>query len=103
LDADCFVLPSRYETFGVVLIEALASGLPLIATKCGGPEDIVNCGNGVLVEIDNVELLAEAMRALKRNKHKYDANRLREEAILRFGEAAFVNNVLPIYEAAIND
>ena len=40
-DINLFVLPSRYETFGMVLIEAMASGIPVVATRCGGPNDIV--------------------------------------------------------------
>ena len=38
-ECDCFVLPSAGETFGVVYVEAMAAGLPVIATRCGGPED----------------------------------------------------------------
>lgn len=39
---DIFALSSDYETFGVVLIEAMSCGLPIVATRCGGPESIVN-------------------------------------------------------------
>ncbi len=60
--ANSLVLSSYVETFGVVLIEAMATGLPVIATKCGGPEDFVplhlQCK---LVEPENIVDLAEAM------------------------------------------
>jgi glycosyltransferase involved in cell wall biosynthesis len=44
------VLPSQYETFGVVEAEALSVGVPVIATRCGDPEYIIQQGDGVLVE-----------------------------------------------------
>lgn len=62
--ADAFVLASRFETFGVVYIEALASGLPVIATRCGGPEDIVTEDNGILVDVDDIGALTIAMEKM---------------------------------------
>ncbi len=65
--SNCFVLPSRSETFGIVYIEALATGTPVIATKCGGPEDFVDDTNGILVPVDDVDALAEAMKEMVRD------------------------------------
>ncbi len=52
---DCFVLSSRLETFSIVLIEAMAKGLPVISTRCGGPETFVRPQDGLLVEKENVK------------------------------------------------
>lgn len=60
--ADFVVLPSDEEGLGIVLLEAMACGLAVIATKCGGPEMIVKHGEtGYLVERDNVAAFASAM------------------------------------------
>ena len=74
--ADTFVLASRGETFGVVYIEALSFGLPVIATHCGGPDDIVDESNGVLVDVDDVKGLAKAMVNMVDNIEKYDRNEI---------------------------
>ncbi|API87070.1 glycosyltransferase [Francisella uliginis] len=70
-NSDAFVLASRYETFGVVFVEALACGLPIIATKCGGPESIVNEDVGYLVEKNNIDELASAMLDLYNHKRQW--------------------------------
>ncbi len=62
--ADVFVLPSLYESFGLVLVEAMACGLPLVATRCGGPDTIVEENIGVLVEVDDVQDLARGIEEL---------------------------------------
>jgi glycosyltransferase involved in cell wall biosynthesis len=61
--SDCFVLPSRWEGFGMVLVEAMQFGLPLIASDCRfGPSDIVTAPTiGELVPPEDAEALAAAM------------------------------------------
>lgn len=65
-DSSIFVFPSRYEGFGLVLLEAQAVGLPCISFDCKeGPSEIIEDGvNGFLVEPLNIDLLAEKMRIL---------------------------------------
>ena len=55
-----FVNPALTEPFGLTLIEAAASGLPIVATNDGGPQEIVRiCNNGVLIDPLDAEALAE--------------------------------------------
>lgn len=66
---DLFTLPSREEAFGVAILEALASGLPVIATAVGGiPEILQNCRNSRLIEPGSSRALAEQIRNLLKNK-----------------------------------
>jgi len=69
---DVFVLPSLFETFGVVLIEALACGKPVIATNIGGPNEIVTDEVGCLVPPGDTEALAEAIDYILDNFEKYN-------------------------------
>jgi len=62
--ADLFVLPSRSEPFGIVLVEAMDAALPIVATEVGGIPSIVESENGLLVPPDDVAALAKAIREL---------------------------------------
>jgi glycosyltransferase involved in cell wall biosynthesis len=60
--ADVFVLPTRYEGYGMVVAEALARGLPVIATDTGGIAELLSGGAGLVVPPDDAAALAEALR-----------------------------------------
>ena len=67
-----FINPALTEPFGLTLIEAAASGLPIVATEDGGPLDIVeNCRNGYLIDPLDKELIAETLLAVLNDKAKW--------------------------------
>lgn len=66
---EVFVLPSRFETFGIAILEAMAHEKPIVATTVGGiPEIIENGKNGILVQPDNPSALAEAITLVLQNQ-----------------------------------
>lgn len=99
---DFFVLPSRDETFGVVLIEALASGLPVIATKCGGPEEIIDSSTGLLIQVEDVQGLSESIRIMTTDLKNYIGKDIREKVNSAFGPQAFLKHINLIYTELVN-
>jgi glycosyltransferase involved in cell wall biosynthesis len=100
--ADLFVHPSRYETFGVVAVEALASGLPVVATRSGGVAAIVGSDPsalGALVPVDDARALADAILETLARRERFDPARLRAAVTERFGAAAVAQRLLAIYHA----
>lgn len=99
-DSDCFVLSSLYETFGVVLIEALSCGLPVVATRCGGPESIVvNEDLGILCDID-ADSIGKAMKQV--TERKYNSNIIRQYVLDNYSDEVIGNNYLSIYKSIIS-
>ena len=80
--ADWFIMPSRFEGFGVVLVEAMARGVPVLASDCPhGPREILDDGGfGILVPPDQVDALAAAIRDVVSGRHEFDASMLRDRA-----------------------
>lgn len=98
----CFVLASQLETFGVAFIEALACGIPVIATKCGGPEDFIDDNNGILIPVNNVECLVEAMKTMYFNIEQYDRFAIAEDIKSVFSPEAVANEIISVYERLLN-
>lgn len=96
-NSDAFVLSSKYETFGVVIIEAMSCGLPVLSTRCGGPESIVkNEKLGLLVENDNLEALSNGLE--KVYKISYDKNYIRDYVVKNFSSSAVSEKLLKEYK-----
>jgi teichuronic acid biosynthesis glycosyltransferase TuaC len=96
------VLPSRAESFGAVLVEALACGTPVVATRCGGPEDIVRDEVGKLVDPDDARALADALSTVLRAPDLYEPERLRAYALARFGWTGIVDEIGQAYTDAVS-
>jgi len=72
LSAGAFINPALTEPFGLTLIEAAASGLPIVATEDGGPTDIIeNCGNGYLIDPLDKDMIIEKLLAVINDKSKW--------------------------------
>ena len=99
------VSSSDHETFGVAIIEAMATGIPVVATRSGGPGDFVTRSVGYLVEPGSVAALARAMRELYENHaHWFAASQdIRAACERGFGERAVVEQLLACYQRAMAD
>jgi glycosyltransferase involved in cell wall biosynthesis len=95
---DFYILPSRDETFGVVVIEAMASGLPVIATRCGGPEEIITKETGILIEKENPLELAQAIRSLAGNLGSYNRNDIRNYVLEKYSQDCFIESLSELYQ-----
>ncbi len=88
--ADAFVLASDAESFGVVVIEAQAAGLPVVSTASGGPDHLIDRSSGLLVPTGDRRALRDALIEMQRRAAAYDRVQIRAEAICRFGPETFV-------------
>lgn len=100
-NSDAFLLSSRAETFGVVLIEAMAMGLPVVATRCGGPEDIVEDSTGLLVNVADIDAYGDAMVAIRENKSRYPAEKLRSICTEKYSADVLTRRWMDIYSGIV--
>ena len=100
-ESHCFLLASRHESFGIVAIEAMASGLPIVGTKCGGLESIVVDGSlGHLVPIGNVEALASAMIKIAQEYDSFSPHKAREYFLEHFSSRVG-DRIINLYKESI--
>jgi len=96
-----FVLPSRHESMGVVCSEAIASGKPVVSTKCGGPEYVIDATSGILVENENVLAVADGMISAFENYTSFNHTKIRESFDRRFSRKVIIDKLEHIYSTAL--
>jgi len=100
--SDVFILPSRYELFGIVMLEALACGVPVVATRFGGPPDVIEDGeNGRLVDPTDIRATANAVvDLLLHPKERYRmGRRAREQVEQSYSWEALARKHQRLYDA----
>lgn len=94
VSSDVLVLPSRQEGFGIVVAEALHAGLPVVATRCGGPEFMIRESEGGLLVDHSADSLARAIATLADKAHRERfARNAREYATTRLSFETFADHV----------
>lgn len=101
-EVDTLIIASEFETFGVVAVEALALGKPVVSTKCGGPQSIINSEEvGYLVENNSLIGLKDGLINIQKNYNKFSSDKIRNYCLNNFGEAAVVEQLKKIYREAL--
>ena len=100
-ESHVFVLTSKKETFGVVIIEALSCGLPVVATKCGGPESIIIDDKwGRLSEVSTVGI-SSAMQEVYHNFSSFDPLQIHQFASENFSSKSVGASLMRLYNSLL--
>ncbi len=102
LENNIFVIASEKETFCIPGIEALASGMPVVSTKCLGPEEYITDKCGKLVEVGNIKELADAIYDVYINIDKYDIKELRS-IVQKYSNEFVIDKAIQIYQKVLEE
>lgn len=97
-----FVSASRFESFGIAMIEAMASGLPVVATNSGGPKDFIKDFNGLMVEVNSTLAMQLAIKKMAYNLEKYKGEEIRSYIEANYDKENFKRRITQIYHESIS-
>lgn len=97
-----FALASEYETFGVVIIEALACGRPVVVYKSEAPAEFVKDSDGILVENLSLAGFSDGFTKLWKNYTSFDQKKIQGECRFCFAESVISQNLLRNYDGILS-
>lgn len=97
------VMNSRFETQGVVVLEAYACGLPVILPRIGGFEELVDDSRGILFEPESEDGLVNAMVTISQSLDKYSSSEIRDFAFLNFSNESVARKTRDLYREVLKD
>lgn len=100
-ESDVFIHNSNYETFSIVVAEAIGHGVPVIVSKCGGPEEFFNERCGMMIEVKNDQQLFKAMECMYHTHGSYDSKYMYSYIQKQFSEEAVCKLLLNIYSKVL--
>ena len=100
-DADFFVLFSNFENLPCVIVEAFASGVPVLSTAVGGIAEIVNSERGILIPQGDEDALLNGMNAMLDHSQEYDRQAIRDYAIKTFAAQNIGQQIFEEYEKVV--
>jgi 1,2-diacylglycerol 3-alpha-glucosyltransferase len=101
--ADLFVFSSTTETQGLVLIESMAAGVPVVAVDAPGPADVLEAGGGVLTEATEERLAQAILEVLSSEGRRNELGEQALKAVKRFGITEATKRLVTAYESALAD
>ena len=100
--ADIFLLTSSTETFGIVVVEAMSVGTPVIATKTAGPSDILTPEMGILIPRNDADALAKAIEQMIVNYDSYKPKEIRAYAVKKYSKKVVTSQIIELYQKVID-
>lgn len=82
------LINSQFETFSMIAAEALLTGVPVLTTRCGGPEQFIEESNGLLIEKDNSDQLKDAIHKMLKEFQDYDREQIARDMGSKFSMEA---------------
>jgi len=100
--ADFMVLSSHYETFGSVIVEALAMGIPVVTTQVGIAPEVINETNGIMVPPGDELLLEDAVNTMINNCRNYNSKTIRNSVVGKFDPEFIGEKIVAIYKSLLS-
>ena len=96
-----YICNSNVETFGMTVAEAILAGLPVITTRCGGPEQFVSDDNGISIALNDSNALKAAILTLSKSYTTYNSAKNISLIQKQFGESAIIEKWEALYKSIL--